>query len=99
VPELWTPGAEGPYDVFVDRLHRRIAAAAERPYVEVELADGSRFAVETLEAEPGFGFVTLRPHPSDEAPQQLIVPLGSIRRIEVSPAAAEQAQFGFALPR
>jgi hypothetical protein len=68
------------------------------PYVEVELFDGSRVAVESVSAEPGYGFVTLRPHPQGERPDILVVPLGSIRRFEVSKAREEDRPLGFTLP-
>ena len=68
--ELWVPGFAGPLDDLVERMHRRIEqfapeAKVEQACVEVELADGSRYCVETLSAEPGYGFVTLRPHPAE----------------------------------
>ena len=99
-PELWVPGAAEPsLDAFVDRVHRQIERytathAADRSHVEVELADGARVALQTLEGEPGFGFVTLTTHEGD----QLIVPVGSIRRISLGPADEDQKP-GFALPQ
>ena len=92
------PGAAGPHEEFVSRLLRQIRDAAEEPHVEVELADGSRVAVESISAEPGFGFVTLRPHPSGEPPEAVVVPLGSIRRIEISRVADRDEPVGFRLP-
>ena len=73
MPELWVPGFAGPLDDLVDRIHRRIEqfaeeAGVERPSVEVELADGARYDVEALTAEPGYGFVTIRPHAGDDVP-------------------------------
>ena len=79
-------------------LLRQIAGVSEHPHVEVELVDGSRFTVESIKAEPGLGFITLCPHPSDERPDALVVPLGSLRRIEISAATAPEAPFGFTLP-
>jgi hypothetical protein len=90
--------AAGPLEEFVARLHRLIGSVAEKAYVEVELADGSRLAVEAIDAEPGFGFVTLRPHPTGEPPEALVVPVGSLRRIEISGAPDEGAPLGFTLP-
>jgi hypothetical protein len=58
----------------------------------VELADGERLALLSLSGEPGYGFLTL----SVEA-EQLIVPVGSIRRITLGPAD-EDRKPGFALP-
>jgi hypothetical protein len=102
---LWVPGAAGPQDEFVQRLHaaiRRFAAAEEvdEAAVHVEFLDGSRFAVHSIAAEPGFGFVTIRPHREDraDAPGELIVPVGSIKRIELDRAEEERARLGFALP-
>jgi hypothetical protein len=101
--ELWVPGFAGPIDDLVDRIHRRIEqfaqeAGVEQTYVEVELADGARYAVEALSAAPGYGFVTIRPHPGDDIPGEAIVPIGSIKRIELSRAAEQRAQLGFSVP-
>ena len=69
----------GPLEDLVARIHRRIEAFAaehglEQAMVEVELADGALLRLESLSAEPGYGFLTLVPH-GDE-PQELIVPIG-----------------------
>ena len=99
-PELWVPGAAEPsLDGFVERVHRQIEQytathAAERSHVEVELADGERFALESLSSEPGYGFLTLAVH----AGELLVVPIGSIRRITLGPADEERKP-GFALPQ
>jgi hypothetical protein len=68
--------------------------------VEVELVDTVRFVLERIEPEPGFGMVTLYVQSEDaDAPQALIVPLGSIRRIELRSAPEERlAHFGFSVP-
>jgi hypothetical protein len=98
-PELWVPGAAEPsLDDFVARILRQIEQytathTAERTHVEVELADGERLVLRSLSSEPGFGFLTL----SVEG-EQLIVPVGSIRRITLGPAD-EDRKPGFALPR
>lgn len=63
--------------------------------MEVHLADGTRYLVEELSPEPGFGFVTLRPHPRDEGPGEVIVPIGMIRRIDLDRAEEQRAAFGF----
>jgi hypothetical protein len=105
VPELWIPGAAEPsLDDFVARLHRQIERFtaghdADETHVEVELADGDRFTLQALSAEPGYGFVTLTVHPEDDCRQQLIVPVGAIRRVTLGPADRERAQLGFALPQ
>jgi hypothetical protein len=106
VSGLWTPLAEGPHEAFVERLHRVITAFADEhgvasPVVEVELSDGARFTVERIAPEPGFGMVTIVVHPSRdaEAPDAVVVPLGSIRRIELRARPDDDAsRFGFALP-
>ena len=64
----------------------------------MELADGSRVAIESITAEPGLGFVTLHPHPVDERPDAVVVPLGAVRRIEISASDEPEAPFGFTLP-
>jgi hypothetical protein len=105
MPDLWTPVAEMPHEAFVERLHRAIASFAaatgvEKPLVEVELVDTSRFVLERIEPEPGFGMVTLYVTDArDDAPDALIVPIGSLRRIELSKAPDERVQrFGFSVP-
>ena len=94
-----------PDQAFVDRLHKAITSFAEandieKAVVEVELADSSRFILEHIEAEPGFGMVTLYVTDArDEAPDALIVPIGSLRRIELRKAPEERvARFGFSIP-
>jgi hypothetical protein len=104
MPELWTPVAELPHEAFVERLHRAIASFAEatgveKPVVEVELADTSRFALERIDPEPGFGMVTLYVTDTrDDGPEALIVPLGSVRRIELRTAPEKAESFGFTVP-
>jgi hypothetical protein len=106
MPELWTPVTELPHEAFVERLHKAIAAFAEssgvdKPLVEVELADRSRFVLDRIEPEPGFGMVTLYVTDArdDDAPDALIVPIGSLRRIELSKSPEERVQrFGFSVP-
>jgi len=105
VPELWTPVPEGPHEAFVDRLHRTIAHFAETkgveaPVVTVELADGSRFMLDRVEPEPGFGLVTLYVHGTEgDSPEAVMVPIGSMRRIELRSTPDERGtRFGFAVP-
>jgi hypothetical protein len=98
--ELWVPGAAGPLDQFVDRVQRQVEAFAREhslssAAVEVELADGSTYDVESLSAEPGYGFLTLRPH--GEEPEELIVPVGALKRIAIG-LAEERSKLGFSLP-
>jgi hypothetical protein len=54
-----------------------------------------------IEAEPGFGMVTLHVHPDEaDTPDALVVPLGSIRRFELRRAPeARVASFGFSVPK
>jgi hypothetical protein len=106
VPELWVPAKEGPHEAFVERLHHVIARFAEQagvktPLVEVELADSARFTLDRIEPEPGFGMVTLYVHPSrdPDAPDALVIPIGTIRRIELRGIPDEHAaRFGFVVP-
>lgn len=84
------------------RIERRVQryteeAGLERACVEVHLADGTRYVVEELSPEPGFGFVTIRPYPRDESPAEVIVPVGMIRKIELDRAEEQRAAFGFAI--
>jgi hypothetical protein len=102
VSELWLPGAPSADD-FVTRVHQQIARFADvnglaQTKVEVELRDGALLVLDSISAEPGYGFVTLRPHPEDEGErEELIVPLASIAQIRLSPTE-EEPRFGFALP-
>ncbi|HEY6962281.1 MAG TPA: hypothetical protein VI408_10375 [Gaiellaceae bacterium] len=107
MPELWTPVPEGPHETFIERLHRTIARFAdehevEKPLVEIELFDGARFFLGRLDPEPGFGMVTIhvqRAHDT-EAPDAMILPIGTIKRIELRAAPANGgSRFGFAVPR
>jgi len=105
MPDLWVPSA-GPLDDFVARLHRQIErfadeAGVKQAFVEIELADGARFALESMTAEPGYGLVTIRPHPRDadgDLPEAMIVPVGYIRRIDLRRAEEQRARLGFSLP-
>jgi hypothetical protein len=102
-PELWVPGYAGPLDDLIERIHRRIEQFAgetrvERPFVEIELIDGVRYTVESLSPEPGYGFVTIRPHPGEDVPAELIVQIGSIKRIELRAVGEQRGQFGFSVP-
>src|SRR3954447_42643 len=99
---LWVPGA-GSGDDLVRRVHRQIERFAEQAgasaLVELQLHDGSLFTLDTIAPEPGYGFVTIRPHPGGaERQQELILPLGSIARIALSPAEERRERFGFTLP-
>ena len=104
MPELWTPVPEGPHEAFVERLHRTIAAFAEssgveKAVVEIELFDSSRFVLDRIDPEPGFGMVTLYVvDERDDTPDALIIPIGSIRRIELRKAPERESRFGFSVP-
>jgi hypothetical protein len=96
---------EGPHEAFVERLHRAIAAFAEsagveKAFVELELVDSARFTLDRIEAEPGYGMVTVYVQsPDDDAPDALVIPVGSIRRIELRKAAEQDVGVGFSVPR
>ena len=102
--DLWTPGVAGPHDDFVARIHRQIEGFArerelERAVVELELKDGSRFELDAILPEPGYGFVTIRPHPGDDdIPSELIVPIAMIERIELYAAQDKPSRLGFSPP-
>ena len=110
--QIWVPGAPGPsLDDFVARVHKGIEEFAQRrglgaPAVEVELVDGSIYSLHKIRPEPGYGFVTLCPHPEGEnaqwdgecTPEEIIVPVGSIRRLTLSDVEEARARFGFSLP-
>jgi hypothetical protein len=104
VSGLWTPQAELPHEAFVERLHKAIASFAEangveKLLVEVELADSSRFVLDRIEPYPGFGMVTLYVTDThDDAPDALIIPIGSLRRIELRSAPERAESFGFSVP-
>ncbi len=101
MPELWVPGAAEPsIEAFVERLHRHIErfateVAGGEAQVEVELRDGSVLPLESILPEPGFGFVTLRPHSRHR--EEIVVPIGAITRIRMSPPEAHPP-FGFSKP-
>jgi hypothetical protein len=103
-PDVWLPGsAEPSLEDFVARVLRRIASygethQAEKTHVEVELGDGERFTLRSLSSEPGYGFLTLCVHSAEGEAEELIVPVGAIRRISLGPAD-ETRRPGFALPQ
>jgi cold shock CspA family protein len=101
MPELWVPGAVGPLDQFIERLHRRIESYRERKgldevAVEFELADGAVFTVRSVSADPGFGFITICPHSdNEEDDEDVILPMSAIRRITLGRPEPARARFGF----
>jgi hypothetical protein len=106
VPELWVPGAPAPsLEDFVDRLNKTVERFAQehaegRAAVEVELADGALLQLVSIHSEPGYGFLTLRPHAEEgEPPEDVIVPVGAIREFRVRVAEDRpHFHFGFAAP-
>ena len=99
---IWLPGASGPLDDLISRIQRRVERFAqehgvEHAAVEVELHDGALLQLESLSPEPGYGFLTLIPHPEeDEPPYELVVPVGSIRAFAVRVPEPGLGRFGFA---
>ena len=104
MPELWTPIPHLPNDEFVAALLKAIAnfaasSGVEKPLVEVELTDTSRFVLDHVDPAPGFWMVTLYvAEVRDDTPEALIVPLGSVRRIELRSAPERGDSFGFTVP-
>ncbi|HVS86471.1 MAG TPA: hypothetical protein VHD91_12655 [Gaiellaceae bacterium] len=105
MPDLWVPVPDAPHEAFVERILKAIAHFAqetgvETPVVEVELADTSRFVLDKIEPEPGFGMVTLwLRSPREDDADAVIVPVGSIRRIELRRSPEDRvARFGFSVP-
>ena len=107
MPELWTPIEEGPHEAFVSRVHRAIekfteATGVATPVVEVELADTSRWILDRLEPEPGFGMITVYVQNAKERdlPEALVIPIGLIRRFELRTLPEERvSRFGFSVPQ
>jgi hypothetical protein len=62
--------------------------------------DRSRFVLSRIDAEPGYGLVTIRiVDEDDDAPDALIIPIGTIKRIELRKAPEERlATVGFSVP-
>ena len=92
----------GPLDELVKRILRRVdafkaGARARRGRGPIELVDGSLHRLQTLSAEPGFGFVSFRPHGDEGEPEEIIVPLGAVREIRIGAPGPEQA-VGFVGP-
>src|SRR3990172_1017302 len=117
MPELWVPGAAGPsLEDFVVRLQKTIESFAARrgldaAIVEVQLHDGTRFALHSIRPEPGYGFLTICPYPEEQEkpwpknegdgecpPEEIIVPVGSIVRIVLGEVAERRPGFGFTVP-
>ena len=74
------------------------AVGVATPVVEIELADTARFVLDRIDPEPGFGMVTIYLHADDdpETPDAMVIPIGSIRRIELRKAPEDRvSRFGF----
>lgn len=100
---IWVPGAPQPsLEDFVTRLHKHIERFAQehgggQAAVEVELRDGAVLPLLSIQAEPGYGFVTLSPYRDDGKIEEVIVPVGVIVRVTLGPVE-KQSPFGFARP-
>ena len=101
MPEVWLPGAAGPLDDLVTRIHARVQEFVERhgkqARVEIDLRDGPTTPVQSLSPEPGSGFFTLCPHVEDGGAEEWIVPVAAVARITLR-VAEEEEPFGFSLP-
>jgi hypothetical protein len=101
VPEVWIPGAAGPLDDLVTRIHLRIQEFVDRhgkqARVELGLRDGPSTPVRSISPEPGSGFFTLTPHAEDGGEEEWIVPVAAVARITLR-VAEEEEPFGFTLP-
>ena len=62
--------------------------------------DSARFVLSRVDPEPGFGLVTVQvADADDDAPDALIIPIGTIKRIELRTAPEERlASVGFSVP-
>ena len=78
-------------------LHRQIARYGDDVAVEVEFQDGAVLNLVSISPEPGFGFITLCPHPREEEPREIVVPIGSITRFSIGKTEPHQ-RLGFSLP-
>lgn len=102
MPELWIPGMAGPLEEFVKRIHRQIDGfkhdhGVEQVTVTVTLVDDTVYRLARLSPEPGFGFVTLCPHCDEGEPEEVIVPLGALKRLRIGGIEEEQP-LGFTVP-
>lgn len=97
---IWVPGAPQPsLEDFVSRLNSHIERFAReraggQAAVEIELRDGSVHRLLSIDDDPGYGFVTLTPHRDDGQAEQMIVAVGAISAIRLTPME-EHPPFGF----
>ena len=102
-PGIWVPGAPHPsLEDFVTRLNSHIERFAReradgQAAVEIELRDGSVHRLVSIDEEPGYGFVTLSPWREDGQAEEMIVPVGAIAAVRLTPME-EHPPFGFAQP-
>ncbi len=100
--QIWIPGAAGPLDELVNRIMRMVEAFTrehelDHAEVRIELTDGSRYTLESVEHEPGFGFLSFVPHrEAGEEPRRLVIPIGAVKAIEISTPDPTRT-FGFSL--
>ena len=67
----------------------------EQAEVRIELLDGSRYVLAAATPDPGFGFFSFTPHAGErEEPRRMIVPVGTVKSIEIS-APDPERRFGF----
>ena len=98
--QIWTPGAAGPLDELIDRLTRMVQDfmkdhQLEQVEVHIELVDGSRHTLESVEHDPGYGFFSFVPHrEAGEEPRRLVIPIGAVKLLEIS-APDPSRTFGF----
>jgi hypothetical protein len=101
VAGAWIPGAPGPLDDLVTRIHLRIQEFVDshgrQARVELELRDGPTTPVRSISPEPGSGFFTLSPYVEDGGEEEWIVPVAAVARITLR-VAEEEEPFGFTLP-
>jgi hypothetical protein len=97
VQNVWTPGITGPHDELVRNLLQQIAEEGDDVAVSVELRDGALYDLITITPRPGFGFITLEPHPEGGEPKHVVVPVGDIAQIRIGRAEAH-VRPGFTLP-
>lgn len=92
----------GPLDEFVARITRMVASFAQEHALEqaevcIELFDGSRHVLAAATPDPGFGFFSFVPYRAEGGePKRVVVPVGAVRMIEISPPDPERP-FGFAV--
>lgn len=99
--DVWIPGAAGPLDDLVTRIHLRIQQFVDghgkQALVHLELRDGPTTAVRSISPDPGSGFFTINPHAEDGGEEEWIVPVAAVARITLR-VAEEHEPFGFSLP-